>query len=80
MKDELTKHLCEKYPEDFTKITLCIHNEVLREIRSTMSIRCMVQSMFGITDSFLVKLLDGIEDGEDGIEFVKKTDKEKYES
>jgi hypothetical protein len=76
----MTKHLCEEYPEDFTKITLCIHNEVLKEMRSTMSIRGMVQGMFGITDSFIVKLLDGIRDEEDGIEFIKKTDKEKYES
>lgn len=76
----MTKHLCEKYPEDFTKITLCIHNGVLREMRSAMSLRSMVGSMFGITDDFLVKLLDGIKDEEEGIEFIKKTEMEKYES
>lgn len=71
--------LCEKYKEDFTEVTLCIHKNVLSELRSQMTIRHISGGIYGLSDSFLLKLIEEIDKGHPAIEFVKKTDKEKYE-
>lgn len=71
--------LCEKYPEDFEKITLCIHKNVLRSIKSQIAIRGMTGNAYGLLDAFLFKLVEEHEKGYKAIEFIKKEDKVKYD-
>ena len=45
------------------KITLKIDDDVLGSLRSNISIKMMSSNFAGITDSFIKKLIDQIDDG-----------------
>lgn len=57
------------------KITLLIDDDVYNELRSCQSVRFMTGSAYGIQDSFMMKLLESIDEGKTKIEMKYKEKK-----
>lgn len=56
------------------EIKLKIDDNVFSKIRSTMSLKMMSGSAYGVADAALVKLVEAIEDGKEELKF-KNEDK-----
>ncbi len=58
------------------RITITLDDEVYAALKSHMGIRGIVQAAYGISDAFMVKLVESIESGleEKHFSFVPKTE------
>jgi len=61
----------------YTKVTLKIHDDVLRDLRSQMNARMLASAAYGLADSFIGKILNELDKGETEIELRYKTKEEK---
>ena len=59
------------------KVTLEIADDVFAEIRSATAVKGMCGSLYGVVDSFMLKLIEKIEKGEETITFQFKDKKKK---
>lgn len=63
--------------EEFVTVTVKIHKDVLRDLRSQMGARMLAQAAYGLADGFIGKMLNEIEAGKTEIEMRYKTKEEK---
>ena len=61
----------------YTKVTLKIHDDVLRDLRSQMNARRLADATYGLADSFIGKILNELDKGETEIELRYKTKEER---
>ncbi len=58
------------------KISVVISDNVLNELRTHMSLRCMTGGASGVLDAFVVKIISAIDDGESEVGIKMKGEKD----